>query len=85
MRARVRDQESLELCEHGQVGVLEVSGYITPGYVGISAENNAKSFTEDGYFVTGDLVRMNSDNEVSFVGRSHEMIKRSGSTSRRPK
>lgn len=78
VRARVRDQESFELCEHGQVGVLEVSGYITPGYVGISAENNAKSFTEDGYFVTGDLVRMNSDDEVSFVGRSHEMIKRSG-------
>ncbi|MYZ46891.1 class I adenylate-forming enzyme family protein [Propylenella binzhouense] len=75
---RFRDEETGELVAPGQPGLLEVRGYITPGYSGKSAELNAKVFTDDGFYCTGDLGRLDADGAFVFVGRSTEMIKRAG-------
>lgn len=75
---RVRDPDSGALLPDGEVGVLEVHGYLTPGYAGVSSEHNATAFTADGWFVTGDLAMLNADSTVTYQGRQSEMIKRSG-------
>ncbi len=60
------------------VGEIQVRGYLTPGYAGASAAANAQSFTEDGFFRTGDLGALRPDGALVYAGRSSEMIKRSG-------
>jgi fatty-acyl-CoA synthase len=59
-------------------GQIEVKGNVTPGYDGISAENNAKSFTADGYFRTGDMGQLTPEGWLQFLARTTEMIKRAG-------
>jgi len=51
---------------------------LTKGYFGDSAQFNASVFTSDGYFRTGDLGSLQQDGTLCYVGRSSEMIKRSG-------
>jgi fatty-acyl-CoA synthase len=62
----------------GSVGYIEVSGYLTPGYVGASAGQNEDAFTADGFFRTGDLGLITAEGDVQFIGRDTEMIKRGG-------
>ncbi len=75
---RIRDTESGELLGSGEVGEIEVRGYLTRGYDGNSASANAQSFTGDGYFRTNDLGSLDADGYLHFAGRRSEMIKRSG-------
>jgi len=62
----------------GEVGEAEIKGYRTPGYAGASAEHNAATFTEDGYFRSGDLAFLDHDGFFHFASRSSEIIKRAG-------
>ncbi|MDO9278076.1 MAG: class I adenylate-forming enzyme family protein [Polaromonas sp.] len=62
----------------GTPGLTEVRGYTTRGYSGASAAQNAKSFSDDGYYKTGDMGMLNADGDFVFVGRVSEMIKRAG-------
>lgn len=78
VQLRIRDAESDHILDFGEVGEIEVSGYLTPGYAGDSAIHNKEAFTDDGYFKTGDLGALNSDGTVVYFGRQSEMIKRSG-------
>ena len=55
-----------------------MKGKLTPGYDGASSEQNAKTFTADGYFCTGDLGRLTAEGDLQFVARDSEMIKRAG-------
>ena len=55
-----------------------MKGNLTPGYDGASADNNARSFTADGYFRTGDLGMLTPEGDVVFLARTTEMIKRAG-------
>jgi fatty-acyl-CoA synthase len=75
---RIRDVESGALAASGEVGHIEVCGYLTKGYAGQSAQFNAETFTADGYFKTGDLGSLDAEGALHFAGRSSEMIKRSG-------
>ena len=75
---RIRDPESGALLGPGEVGEIEYSGYLTPGYAGDSAQHNAQVFTEDGYFRTGDLGALNAYGSMSYAGRLSEIIKSSG-------
>jgi fatty-acyl-CoA synthase len=75
---RIRDPETGELLGAGNVGEIEVRGYLTRGYDGASAAFNAETFTEDGYFKTGDLGSLDEEGAMHFAGRRSEMIKRSG-------
>ncbi|MEM7751308.1 MAG: class I adenylate-forming enzyme family protein [Pseudomonadota bacterium] len=75
---RIRNLESGHLVGPGEVGEIEVHGYLTRGYDGNSAHANAQSFTDDGYFRTSDLGSLDAEGHLHFAGRRSEMIKRSG-------
>jgi fatty-acyl-CoA synthase len=75
---RIVDPDSGRPLPQGEVGMIEVTGNLTPGYDGASAEQNAKAFTADGYFRTGDLGALSAEGDLQFVGRDNEMIKRAG-------
>ncbi|MGE0313452.1 MAG: class I adenylate-forming enzyme family protein [Lautropia sp.] len=75
---RFRDRDTGELLGPGKQGLCEVRGYITPGYGGASAQLNATTFTEDGWYRTGDLGYVDADGAFNFVARESEMIKRAG-------
>jgi len=58
----------------GEEGCIEVSGaQVTSGYYN-NEDENKKSFTEDGFFKTGDLGRMTLNGELVITGRSKDII-----------
>ncbi len=58
----------------GEVGEILVKGdQVMPGYYK-NDEENAKVFTEDGYFLTGDLGKLTCKGELVITGRSKEVI-----------
>ncbi len=58
----------------GEEGGIEVNGaQVTPGYYNNEYENK-KSFTDDGFFKTGDLGRMTINGELVITGRAKEII-----------
>ncbi len=75
---RIVDPETGAALGAGQQGLIEVTGNLTPGYVGKSQVQNAGSFTTDGYLRTGDLGCLTDQGDLQFAGRSTEMIKRAG-------
>ncbi|TWG92809.1 fatty-acyl-CoA synthase [Mesorhizobium sp. J18] len=75
---RVRDEKTGEILGAGRAGMVEIRGYVTPGYSGASAVLNGEAFTEDGYYRTGDVGMVDEDGAFVFIGRSVEMIKRAG-------
>ncbi len=75
---RIRSAETGDACAQGEVGEIEVRGYLTPGYDGYSAQFNSDTFTSDGFFRTGDLGSLDAQGALQFAGRTSEMIKRSG-------
>jgi fatty-acyl-CoA synthase len=75
---RIVDPERGQALPQGEVGMIEVKGYLTPGYDGASAVQNAIAFTADGFLRTGDLGRITAAGDVQFVARDSEIIKRAG-------
>ncbi|MEE8544198.1 MAG: malonyl-CoA synthase [Alphaproteobacteria bacterium] len=58
----------------GEAGVLEVRGAnVFKGYWR-DPEKTRAEFRADGFFVTGDLARIDSDGYVSIVGRARDLI-----------
>ena len=58
----------------GSEGTVEVRGpQVTKGYYKDDLENQ-KSFTEDGFFITGDLGKMTVNGELVITGRAKEII-----------
>jgi fatty-acyl-CoA synthase len=78
VQIRIVDEATGKTVGPNTPGLIEVKGNLTPGYDGISAENNAKAFTEDGFFRTGDLGQLTPEGDVQFLARTTEMIKRAG-------
>lgn len=62
----------------GEPGELLTRGpYTIRGYYR-AAEHNAKAFTADGFYRTGDVVRMTASGNLSVEGRIKDMINRGG-------
>jgi 2,3-dihydroxybenzoate-AMP ligase len=62
----------------GEMGLLETRGpYTIRGYYD-AREVNAQSFTQDGWFRTGDIVRMHESGNLMVEGRSRDIINRAG-------
>ena len=60
-----------------QIGVLCFKGpCVMPGYAGGRAQE--ETFSEDGWLNTGDLARMDENEEVWITGRAKDVIIRSG-------
>lgn len=75
---RVVDLRSAELHGPEAVGELAVKGpNVMAGYHRMPSETR-RSFTEDGYFLTGDFAVLDEDGYVTIVGRRKEMIIRGG-------
>ncbi len=75
---RFIDPETGDPAPPGQGGLVEVRGYVMPGYSGFSAVHNESTLTADGFYRTGDIGRLDENGAFVFVGRSTEMIKRAG-------
>ena len=58
----------------GEIGVLEVHGpNVFQGYWQMP-EKTAEELREIGFFITGDLARMDEDGYVTIVGRDKDLI-----------
>lgn len=74
---RIIDEENCDVPD-GQIGQLLTRGpYTIRGYFR-APEQNALSFTEDGFYRSGDLVRRDSHGNLIVEGRIKEQINRSG-------
>lgn len=73
VRVRVAGEGGRALAQ-GEVGVLEIKGpNVFKGYWRM-AEKTAEEFRQDGYFITGDLARIDTDGAVAIVGRAKDMV-----------
>ena len=75
---RITDSETGMILPAGADGMIEVRGYVMPGYRGASADQNAGVMTDDGFFQTGDLGHLTEAGALVFVGRTTEMMKKGG-------
>jgi len=73
VEVRVTDERGRALGA-GQVGALEIKGpNVFRGYWRAPGKTK-QEFRDDGYFITGDLVRMSEDGRISIVGRAKDLI-----------
>ncbi len=71
--ARVADNAHQEITR-GEVGILEIKGpNVFAGYWEMP-EKTAEEFTDDGYFITGDMAMMDETGRISIVGRAKDLI-----------
>lgn len=77
LEVRISDASGAALAR-GEVGVLHVKGpTVMLGYYR-DPEGTAKVVTQDGWFNTGDLARLDPDGALFIVGRAKDLIIRSG-------
>jgi 2,3-dihydroxybenzoate-AMP ligase len=60
------------------MGVLLTRGPYTPRGYYRAPEHNARSFTPDGWYRTGDIVRLHPSGNLVVEGRDKDMINRGG-------
>lgn len=70
---RVVDPESGAVLPVGEIGELQVRGAALMS--GFYKKRRADVFTPDGFYPTGDLVRIDGDGYLTFVARRGDMIK----------
>jgi malonyl-CoA/methylmalonyl-CoA synthetase len=71
---RVADPESGEILGAGEIGVIEVKGpNVFSGYWRMP-EKTAEEFRADGFFITGDLGKVDADGYVTIVGRGKDLV-----------
>ena len=75
---RVVDPDSGVELPAGEVGALQIrSDNLMLGYDG-DPEATKAAFTEDGWFRTGDLARLDGDGGFTFIGRQGDVLRLSG-------
>jgi len=62
----------------GSVGILLTRGPYTPRGYFRAAEQNTTSFTPDGWYISGDIVELRADGNLTVRGRDKDMINRGG-------
>jgi malonyl-CoA/methylmalonyl-CoA synthetase len=71
---RIADPDSGAPIRAGEIGVIEVKGpNVFAGYWRMP-EKTAQEFRADGYFITGDLARVDTDGYVHIVGRAKDLV-----------
>ena len=71
---RIADADKGGPIEPGEIGVVEVKGpNVFSGYWQMP-EKTASEFRDDGYFITGDLGRIDEDGYLTIVGRGKDLI-----------
>ena len=71
---RVCNPDTGEKLPHGDIGVIEVKGpNVFAGYWQMP-EKTREEFRDDGFFITGDLGKVDEDGYVHIVGRAKDLI-----------
>jgi malonyl-CoA/methylmalonyl-CoA synthetase len=71
---RIADPDGGAPIRAGEIGVIEVKGpNVFAGYWRMP-EKTAQEFRADGYFITGDLARIDSDGYLHIVGRAKDLV-----------
>jgi malonyl-CoA/methylmalonyl-CoA synthetase len=71
---RLADPETGAPTRPGEIGVIEVKGpNVFKGYWR-NPEKTAAEFRSDGFFITGDLGRIDTDGYVHIIGRARDLI-----------
>jgi malonyl-CoA/methylmalonyl-CoA synthetase len=74
VEVRVRDPETRAELPRGEIGMLHVRGpNVFKGYWQMP-EKTREELQEDGWFITGDLARIDTDGYVTIVGRGKDLI-----------
>lgn len=74
---RLVDEEGKEV-SHGEIGELIVRGPFTLRGYYKAPEHNQKAFNSEGFYFTGDLMRMGPGGGLVIEGRRKDMINRGG-------
>ncbi len=74
---RIVDADGHDLPD-GQPGALLTRGPYTPRGYYRAPEQNARAFTPDGWYASGDVVRRRPDGNLVVEGRDKDMINRGG-------
>ena len=70
---RISDNKGKEV-NRGEIGIIELRGdNVFKGYWQMP-EKTAESFREDGFFITGDMARIDENGYVIIVGRDKDLI-----------
>jgi malonyl-CoA/methylmalonyl-CoA synthetase len=74
IEVRIADRESGEPLPQGEIGAIEVRGpNVFQGYWRMP-EKTAQEFRDDGFFITGDLGRIDEAGYLSIVGRDKDLV-----------
>lgn len=75
LRFRLQSWESYSVTDKEPKGELQIKGdSVFVGYF-LNKKETSKAFTPDGFFKTGDVVRLNKNGSLSFLDRSKSLIK----------
>ncbi len=78
LSVRIVSREDGRTLAAGEEGEMQLSGYsVLSGYVG-GHDANATSFTDDGWFRTGDIASLDADGNIMITGRVKDVINRGG-------
>jgi malonyl-CoA/methylmalonyl-CoA synthetase len=71
---RIADAETGRVLPQGEIGIIEVKGpNVFSGYWRMP-EKTKSEFRSDGFFITGDVSKIDSDGYVHIVGRAKDLI-----------
>ncbi|MCB1500088.1 MAG: malonyl-CoA synthase [Bauldia sp.] len=71
---RIADPDTGKVLQQGEIGMIELKGpNVFRGYWRMP-EKTASEFRADGYFITGDLGRIEPNGYVSIVGRGKDLV-----------
>ena len=73
VKLRIVNQDGKEV-DKGEIGIIELKGdNVFGGYWG-NPDKTSESFRQDGYFITGDMARIDKNGYVIIVGRDKDLI-----------
>jgi fatty-acyl-CoA synthase len=78
VRLRIADPSTGEILPTGEVGEIQVTGYLARGYLDDESGASAKAFGADGWYRSGDLGSLDDEGGLHFHSRATEMIKTGG-------
>jgi malonyl-CoA/methylmalonyl-CoA synthetase len=74
VNVRIANPDDGAPVQAGEVGVIEVNGpNVFAGYWRMP-EKTAQEFRADGFFITGDLARVDGDGYIHIVGRAKDLV-----------
>ena len=74
IQLRVVDPETGDDLPQGEIGNLEVYGpNVFKGYWRMP-EKTAEEFRDDGFFITGDIAKIDEDGYITIIGRSKDLV-----------